>query len=236
MSRRADIGCLYQLLDRLRERLGGYRYLGECNGHMEWPQRGVYFFFETCEYREIGRDLRVVRVGTHALTAGSSTTLWQRLSQHRGQIGGSHAGGGNHRGSVFRRHVGTARLNRSDYPDALRATWGHGSTAPRSTLDIEHLLEQDVSRFVRGMPFLWLDVPDAPGGMSDRGEIEENAIAMLSNRGKKPVDPPSSEWLGRYADQAKVRESGLWNVQHVDATYEPRFLITLSRYIGARDD
>ena len=91
---------LYELLGDLRSRLGGARTLASCTGRMDWPARGVYLFFEPGEMRRDGTP-RVVRVGTHALTVGSRTTLWQRLSQHRGYLSGRWAGGGNHRGSVF---------------------------------------------------------------------------------------------------------------------------------------
>jgi hypothetical protein len=50
----------------------------------------------------------IVRVGTHALETGSQTTLWKRLSQHRGQ---ARSGSGNHRGSIFRLIVGTALIH-----------------------------------------------------------------------------------------------------------------------------
>lgn len=61
--------------------------------------------------------------------------------------------------------------------------------------------------------------------------LEANAIALLSNRGKEPTDPPSLHWLGRFADRAVIRESGLWNVQHVDYTSDPAFLDLLEAYI-----
>ena len=64
---------------------------------------------------------RVVRVGTHALKAGSKSTLWGRLSQHRGT---ARAGGGNHRGSIFRLLVGIALARRSGIP--LPPSWGLG--------------------------------------------------------------------------------------------------------------
>jgi hypothetical protein len=38
---------------------------------------------------------------------------------------------------------------------------------------------------------LWLSVDDEPGPQSLRGCIERNAIALLSNYGKLPIDPPS---------------------------------------------
>ena len=107
-----------------------YELLGELEGGLGWPKRGVYFFFEPGELREDGRTPRGDRVGTHGLKAGSRSTLWGRLRQHRGSLGGELAGGGNHRGSVFRLHVGSALLRRegleSRYP-----TWGVGSLASR---------------------------------------------------------------------------------------------------------
>ena len=76
---------------RLAKALGGPRSFDDYAG-VEWPKRGVYFFFERGEDRsDTGAGLRVVRVGTHALGAGSCTKLWTRLSQHRGQVG---SGGG----------------------------------------------------------------------------------------------------------------------------------------------
>ncbi|HTV26286.1 MAG TPA: hypothetical protein VMF32_00715 [Xanthobacteraceae bacterium] len=104
MSRYDDLLRFYDLLARLEEKIGGARVLSDCSGRMNWPQRGVYFFFEPGELRsDTGNGPRVVRVGTHALTDTSRTTLWKRLSQHRGT---GNAGGGNHRGSIFRLLIG----------------------------------------------------------------------------------------------------------------------------------
>jgi len=106
------IDRFYFDLEDLREQVGGYRLLSSCTGSMNWPERGVYFFFEAGETRDFKDDLRVVRVGTHAVSKGSKTTLWDRLRTHRGSLSGRYAGGGNHRGSIFRLHVGSAILNK----------------------------------------------------------------------------------------------------------------------------
>ncbi len=101
-----DLVKFYRLLDVLDGQLGGARVLGDCSGKLTWPRRAVYFFTEDGECRtDTGAGPRVVRVGTHALRNGSRTTLWNRLSQHRGS---ARSGGGNHRGSIFRLIVGTA--------------------------------------------------------------------------------------------------------------------------------
>lgn len=77
------------------------------------------------------------------------------------------------------------------------------------------------------MPFLWLAVDDA----SLRGCIERNAIGLLSNYGREPIDPPSTQWLGRCSDRERVGISGLWNNNHVDSGYDPAFLDTLRQLI-----
>ncbi len=83
--RQSHINHFYELLEMLENHAGPVRQLSSTNGRMEWPKRGVYFFFENTEHRAstpYGR--RVVRVGTHALKTGSNTTIWNRLSLHRG--------------------------------------------------------------------------------------------------------------------------------------------------------
>lgn len=218
-QRLSDLRRFYVLLDELARRMGGPHRLLDCSGRMDWPTRGVYFFTEPGEVRrESGDGPRIVRVGTHALKNGSRTTLWRRLSQHKGQ---QTCGGGNHRGSIFRLLVGAALL--ADEPSPC-ATWGQGSNAARAVRDAESELESRVSALIGQMPFLFLHVDDAPGPQSLRGFIERHAIALLSNAGKTPLDVPSTGWLGRRCPRARVNASGLWNQNHVDETYDPAFL------------
>ncbi|HKN35231.1 MAG TPA: hypothetical protein VJX16_18465 [Terriglobales bacterium] len=112
----------YSILAMLEQNIGGAKRLADCSGRMDWPKRGVYFFRETGEKRsDTGTGPRIVRVGTHALKAGGSMTLWGRLSTHRGQL---RSGSGNHLGSIFRLIVGTALIGRDGHKFA---TWGEGN-------------------------------------------------------------------------------------------------------------
>jgi hypothetical protein len=224
MSRREDVDIFYRIVYGLEKADGGKRILSECNGRMGWPERGVYFFFEEGEHRENGEP-RVVRIGTHALKAGSRSKLWNRLSQHRG----TNSGGGNHRGSIFRLHVGTAIIERNGLHTA---TWSKGSSARKEITIQEDPIEKLVSQHIGQMPFLWVDVDDETGPESMRGYIERNAICLLSNYGKhEAIDAPSSSWLGNHAWRDKVKLSGLWNVNHVDEEYDPAFLEVMKRYV-----
>ena len=220
----------YALLDRLERNIGGARNLADCSGRLVWPRRGIYFFREAGQARkESGRGPRIVRVGTHALKAGSGTQLWTRLSQHKGQPS---TGGGNHRGSIFRLIVGAALAKRNGYDFP---TWGEGNTAKGNVRKNELALEREVSKSIGAMPFIWLALDDEAGPESLRGYVERNSIALLSNYGKPPLDPASGEWLGHYSDRERVRASGLWNQNHVDENYGPEFLDRFEQLVAAME-
>lgn len=239
MARLEDLKRFYTILEGLERKLGGKLRLDDCHGRLAWPHRGVYFFFEEGEERrESGVGARVVRVGTHALTANSKTTLWRRLSQHRGT---SQSGAGNHRGSIFRLLVGSAIKARSGRRDPK--SWGVGggpSEAARrlglsrdAVLTAEHELECEVSQHIRGMPFLFVAVDGLPGPQNTRGTIERNAIALLSSLRNGELDVQSESWLGHYSDRPRVRASGLWNNDHVEEEYDLGFLELLARCAAA---
>jgi hypothetical protein len=229
MARQDDLDRFYGLLDALGQRVGGTRKLKNCTGYMDWPDRGVYFFLEPGETREVSDQLRVTRVGTHAVSDGSSTSLWDRLKQHYGTGSGSshHPHGGNHRGSVYRKRVGEAIIEKhdlhDDYPDWDRR-WSEIERERSAVRDEEYILERRVSAYIREQPFLWVDLDDEPGTDSDRAYLERNAVAHLSNCDKRSVDSRADGWIGRYSRSREIRESGLWNVNHVGERYDGGFL------------
>ncbi len=236
IARLNDIKCFYDVLSRLEKSVGGKRLLRDFSRYRDWPVRGVYIFFEPGEHRgDSGDGPRTVRVGTHALKHGAQSTLRQRLSQHRGSV----KGGGNHRGSIFRLLVGQAMMTKGEMPPCQ--SWGVKSDLSNAAKALgmdreairnaEQPLEEAVSRHIGAMPFLWLDIGDAPSPDSHRGYIERNAIALLSNRGRPPLDPASAGWLGGYSNRADVSESGLWNQRHVAETHDPGFISALSQIV-----
>lgn len=239
MNRIDALVRFYVLIERLERRLTGKRTLGDSRREMGWPNRGVYFFFEEGERRaDSGSGLRVVRVGTHALKVGAKSTLWQRLSAHRG---GS-SGGGNQRGSIFRRLVGDSILGAGRFQAV--PSWNVGSTEPEaaskcgiSTASIhaaEQPVELAVSNHVRTMPFLWLAVSDAPGPDSARALIERGSIALLSNYHRVPLDAPSANWLGKSSSREPERASGLWNQNLVDDEFDQRFLELIENHLAVQ--
>lgn len=154
-KRKKDTERFYDLMERLEDRVGGKWTLNECCRHMNWPHRGVYFFFEDGETRSGSETaLRVVRIGT---TTGKNTVLWDRLGSHRSNRGIS----------VFRDHVDKALRNRD------------GSIRNRDGSIDRDRNRQRVSQYIRNMPFLWVKVFEKDG-QKIRDLIERNSIALLS--------------------------------------------------------
>jgi len=44
MDRKSALNQLYALFETLERRVGGMQRLADCDGYMDWPDRGVYFF------------------------------------------------------------------------------------------------------------------------------------------------------------------------------------------------
>jgi hypothetical protein len=225
-ARLRDLDRFYQLLRDLEQALGGKRVLRDCTGSLNWPGMGVYYFFQDREERTTRPpDARVVRVGTHTVSLGSKSTLWNRLRTHRGGIDLS----GNHRGSIFRLHVGAALLRR-DSAAWASSTWGCGQSAPADVRLAEQSIEKEVSRYIGAMQLLWLPVGDAAGPSSDRAYIERNSIALLAGH-SGPMDIPSVTWLGHASPRAEIQSSGLWNINYVTDLYDKEFLNIFEEYV-----
>src|SRR2546423_10313456 len=109
---------------------------------------------------------------------------------------------------------------------------GDSAAMRLQTCAAENALECKVTKVICAMPFLWIAVDDEPGAESLRGYIERNAIVLLSNFEKEPLDPPSGGWLGHYCNRELVRKSGLWNQNHVDKTYDQAFLGRFDRLVS----
>ena len=249
MSRLEHLTRFYALLDDLEQRLGGARKLGDCTGELDWPTRGVYFFREAGELRSdtnpastnsAGNPLRVVHVGTHAVSKHARATLWGRLRAHQGtanaaakdatDAAATQAGpAGDHRKSELRRHIGWALMARDHHSCP---TWGDGKSAPKAIRRAEQLMERSVSATLGEMELLWLEVADPPSRKSLRARVAHNAIALLSYCNQPALDPPSPEWLGRFSPRPEIVAAGLWNQSHITEPYDPGFLDAFAKLIN----
>ena len=218
MARAGRVREFYAQIEHLERLMGGRRRLLDADAQRPWPHRGVFFLFERGERRS-GGGARVVHVGTHALTAGSGSTLWSCLRRHRGNVSPP---GGNHRASRLRRMVGEAIMAKK--PELAVDSWGRNEKGAAGSNRSEVRVERLVSRRVRDTSVVCLAVEDAPGPDSLRAFIARNAIALLSGFVETSPDPPSPHWLGRHSPRERVRGSGLWNDGDVDAEVDSKFL------------
>ena len=220
-----DIRRLYDLLFYLSDSTGGVRRICDCNGKMYWPQRGVYFVVDFGEQNLIlhGRP-RIVRIGTHAVSRDSKSTLWNRIKTHKGTDSGS----GNHRGSIFRLHVGNAIIKQQGI---ICNTWGVGQNASKAVRSEEIELEKQVSKYIGNLGIIVLDVDDEPSANSIRSFVEKNSISLLSSINSS-FNFPMIDWLGNYSNREEIRKSALWNINYVNSTYDESLLDVVERHVA----
>lgn len=227
-SRADDLSVMYAELSRLAHGLGEFTTLQDCRSLNGIPGKGIYLFFEDNEKRFIDNNvLRVVRVGTHAVSKNAKSTLWGRMRTHLG----TSDGGGSHRSSIMRLHIGRALLE-CDRPNAPHESWGIGQSASKKILTSEKELEASVSKYISKMRVLWLNVPDEPGPNSDRAFLEQNLIGLLAGQ-TGPVDVGTSDWLGYWSPHPAIKRSQLWNVDYTEGSYRRDFLGVLTDYVSA---
>ncbi len=183
-------------LHRLFERLPRYEWRGIDDIPFE---NGIYIVYERGEtYHGYAR---VVHVGTHT----APDRLKQRLMDHFIRE--------NHNGSIFRKNIGKALLNRAQDPyleiwslDTSRAP-NRGRENPRA----EAQAERDVSSYMRvNLGFAVIPVESA----EERLRLESAIIATLH---QAKDFAPSDAWLGQHSPERVIRESGLWLKQGLDA-------------------
>lgn len=212
-TRIRDLGLMYSWIEEQRRKGGVFPF--RSLGTQAVPKRGVYVFLDKREPNFLGVKPRIVRIGTHAVSFGSKATLRGRLRNH---LGPAHEIG-NHRGSIFRLHVGRAMLEAATGHVSL-PSWGEGQDASPDTKALEAEHELAVSRYLQELEVALIHVDDEPGKDSLRASVEAQLIALCSEA-MRPIDCPTADWLGLKSLVAPIRQSGLWNIRGVGGKYEP---------------
>ncbi len=219
-DRPAELQRLYELLATLNG-VAGHHYLRNYDTDA-YPDRGIYFVFSAgTNLDQPPETWELTRIGTIGVSEGSTATLSQRLRQHRGTASSKYGqNGGNHRGSVFRRWVGEAFINRMEAIETY-PYWGETTADLPDVQRVrreEHQLEQQVSAYIRNLPLLVVNVPGEATKTSDRAYIEKNLIGLVSQQ-RRQADISITGWLGNDA-RHEIRRSGLWNVAHINGLYD----------------
>jgi hypothetical protein len=232
MNRRVMIEDFYKIITELKDVLGGTWYIPSFSKKTALPPQGVYFYFEPGELREKSTELRITRIGTHAISNKSKTLLIDRILHDRGTVNGPRIGGGYHRKSVFRRHIGNAIINKND--EVMKyVNWDIKIGVPRESRIDEQIIEKKVSSYIHKMPILWLAVPGNSHKNNMRAFIESNSIALLSNYLKnEKIDSPSKNWLGLENPEKEISNSGLWNIKHTEKKPDPDLIVQLKKLVN----
>lgn len=213
----------YKELYYLADKTGGIRTFNDCSGKLYWPERGVYFIVDFNERSIISNNCpRIVRIGTHAVSLGSKTTLWHRLKTHKGTNNGS----GNHRGSIFRLHVGNAIIQKEKL---ICNTWGIGQSASKETREQEQTIEHLVSDYIGQLGIIVLDVDGLSSATNQRAFIEKNSIALISSLNSS-FNFSSVDWLGNHSPRKEISDSCLWNINYIDSHYDNSFLHVFQQF------
>jgi len=238
-SRPTKLEQLYQALGTLEEEAGGPFYLADATSDLNWPQRGIYVFFshDTALDTDPVSEWTITRIGTVGDSTGSKSTLWDRLRAHRGTVSSKYGeNSGNHRGSIFRKHVGRAIIERDGLDDEF-PYWGQphrelpDDISTEYIREQEHSLEQRVSEYIRTLPFLAVDIPGEPGPDCERSMLEKNLIALVSHARRTTPGVDQSGWLGYNSPHAEIARTSLWNIDHVNGFYSGSVIRDLKPHI-----
>jgi hypothetical protein len=238
----SQLGRFYQNCQKLADKTGGPFYLSSADASYDWPERGIYIFFDGngSPIANKQSDMRICRIGTVGDRSGSTSTLWERLRAHRGTTRGAYEDGGNHRGSIFRKHVGRSII-KSEELEVEYPHWGDQLTNIGEDLETseireqEHSLELRVSDYIRKLPFLVVNVPGEPNPNCERALLEKNLIALVSQKRRGNPQLAVNEWLGEYSPHPEISQTGLWNIDYTGSLYSGDTVDTFEQYVEQTD-
>lgn len=182
------------------------------------PHNGIYFFYEDGQFwGHGGWESRITRIGTHKEGNFRSRIKDHYLDGSENRIMGREKAKPSDR-SIFRKHLGRALLNREH--DAYLSIWNIDFTGRANRekyghqrdLDKERQTEEAITQVLRqSFSFRFVILEGQKERMGSTG-LESSMISTVANCRDCT---PSKGWLGNYSPNRKIRESGLWLVQHL---------------------
>lgn len=159
-------------------------------------KNGIYVIFEIGE-TFYGFD-RIVRVGTHR----SDGRLLARLKDHFYTE--------NNDGSIFRKNIGRAMLNKNQHPYLSVWTKSSSRTDRKFNSAIQEKIEKQVTQYMRDH-FSFICIPVETN--AERSRLEMGIIATLNNADDFAA---SSNWRGKYSSEREIVQSGMWLKEGLD--------------------
>lgn len=200
------------------------------------PRNGIYVFYESGETWGHGDDRpRVVRIGTHR-RHNFRTRIAEHYLLNERKMNFDVTRPAPKDRSIFRKNLGRAMLNAAN--DAYLPVWDIDFTTSQarrtsgSLRDIpkEQELERAITQRLRTQFAFRVIRVDAE---SDRLGTEGLEAALIGTIAQCACCHPSPRWLGHHSPVNKVRASGLWLSQHLQAPpLVPHQQLLLSRAIA----
>lgn len=187
----------------------------------ELPKNGIYFFYQDNEFWGHGGEKpRIVRIGTH-----KSNNFQSRINEHylisKNWMDFNALKPAPKDRSIFRKNIGRAIINKEN-PKYLKI-WNIDFTITKNRQKYSYLrnikyekeIEKKINKILRNtFSFRYIEIIKEENRIGSKG-LESRLIGTIS---KCPVCKPSSEWLGKSSPIAKIRNSGLWQVQHLNSS------------------
>jgi hypothetical protein len=182
------------------------------------PDNGIYFFYEEGEFwGHGGKRARIVRIGTHRKDGNFKHRIGEHFALDERRMGFDATRAAPRERSIFRKHIGRALLKQRGDPyltiweldftsRAKRETYGH-----RRDIAKEKLLESEITALLRGSFSFRFIVADGKG---TRESLERQFIGTVA---QCLQCCQSQNWLGNDSPKPEIRESGLWQIQHLKA-------------------
>lgn len=184
------------------------------------PDNGIYFFYEDGEIWGHGSDdLRIVRIGTHRDGNFKSRIKehylldesWMNFDENKPKPSDR---------SIFRKNIGRALLNNNK--DAYLQIWNIDFMTRENKrlwgykrdVEKEKSIEKVITKIIREkFSFRFIILGPNVKRIGSKG-IEGSLIGTVA---RCELCRPSANWLGNYSPVRKIKESGLWLVQHLNS-------------------
>jgi len=186
------------------------------------PKSGIYFFYEGGEFwGHGGNALRIVRIGTHKKDNFRNRVAEHFLFDEVKKMNFNKDKPKPSDRSIFRKNIGRALLNRDKDPylriweiDFMlkqnRRRFGH-----LRNIEKEKQVERRITEILRErFSFRFIIVEDENTRIGETG-LESRLIGTVSNCKYCRL---SANWLGNSSPKEQIRISGLWLVQHLNAS------------------
>jgi len=182
------------------------------------PSNGIYFFYEKGElWGHGGYGQRIVRIGTHKQGNFRNRIKEHFLLDKRLMDFDSMSMAPKDR-SIFRKNIGRALIF-GENPDYLRV-WNIDFLTKKNRVKYAHLRNIDFEKKIEEMitavlrnsfSFRFIIIESEKQRIGSKG-LEGKLIGTVAHCS---VCKPSKNWLGASSPERKIRENGLWQVQHL---------------------